>query len=78
MYEHINVYIYIYMGGCQNYGPFLDPYYSTAPNIQGTPKGIVIYIYIYMERERERSKTLGVGVVVSFWGSIPPAIEKGI
>ena len=21
------------MGGCQNYGPFLDPYYSTAPNI---------------------------------------------
>ena len=20
------------MGGCQNYGPFLDPYYSTAPN----------------------------------------------
>ena len=22
-----------YMGGCQNYGPFLGPYYSTAPNI---------------------------------------------
>ena len=22
-----------YMDGCQNYGPFLDPYYSTAPNI---------------------------------------------
>ena len=22
-----------YMGGCQNYGPFLDPYYNTAPNI---------------------------------------------
>ena len=21
------------MGGCQNYGPFLDPYYSTAPTI---------------------------------------------
>ena len=21
------------MGGCQNYGPFLGPYYSTAPNI---------------------------------------------
>ena len=21
------------MGGCQNYGPFLDPYYNTAPNI---------------------------------------------
>ena len=27
------VYIYIHMGGCQNYGPFLDPHYSTAPNI---------------------------------------------
>ena len=26
-------------GGCQNYGPFLDPYYNTAPNIQGTQKG---------------------------------------
>ena len=22
-----------YMGGCQNYGPFLGPYYSTAPII---------------------------------------------
>ena len=22
-----------YIGGCQNYGPFLDPYYDTAPNI---------------------------------------------
>ena len=22
-----------YMGGCQNYGPFLGPYYNTAPNI---------------------------------------------
>ena len=21
------------MGGCQNYGPFLAPYYNTAPNI---------------------------------------------
>ena len=27
-----------YMGGCQNFGPFLDPYYNTAPNITGTPK----------------------------------------
>ena len=26
------------MGGCQNYGPFLDPYYNTAPNIEGTQK----------------------------------------
>ena len=22
-----------YMGGCQNYGLFLDPHYNTAPNI---------------------------------------------
>ena len=21
------------VGGCQNYGPFFDPYYNTAPNI---------------------------------------------
>ena len=25
-----------HVGGCQNYGPFLDPYYNTAPNIKGT------------------------------------------
>ena len=31
-----------HMGGCQNYGPFLDPYYNTAPNIQGTQKGTII------------------------------------
>ena len=23
----------VYMGGCQNYGPFWGPYYSTAPTI---------------------------------------------
>ena len=23
----------VYMGGCQNYGPFLGPYYNMAPNI---------------------------------------------
>ena len=27
-----------YMGGYHNYGPFLDPYYNTAPNIYGTQK----------------------------------------
>ena len=26
------------MGGCQNYGPFVDPCYNTAPNMQDTPK----------------------------------------
>ena len=24
--------------GCRNYGPFLDPYYNTVPNILGYPK----------------------------------------
>ena len=23
--------VYMYMGGCQNYGPFLGSYYNTAP-----------------------------------------------
>ena len=32
----------IHMGGCQHYGPFLDPYYNTAPNISGTQKGAII------------------------------------
>ena len=27
-----------HVGGCQNYGPFLGPYYNTAPNILGYPK----------------------------------------
>ena len=27
------IYIYIYMGGCQNYGPFSEPYYYMAPNM---------------------------------------------
>ena len=31
-----------YMGGCQNYGPFLDLYYNTAPNMRGTQKGTII------------------------------------
>ena len=30
------------VGGCQNYGPFSDPYFNTAPNIQGTPKNIIL------------------------------------
>ena len=27
----------VYVGGCQNYGPFLGPYYNTRPNL-GDPK----------------------------------------
>ena len=26
-------YLCLHIGGCQNYGPFLGPYYSTAPII---------------------------------------------
>ena len=26
-----------YLGDCQNYGPFLGPYYNTGPNL-GDPK----------------------------------------
>ena len=32
----------IEIGGCQNYGPFLGPYYSMAPNISGTQEGTII------------------------------------
>ena len=36
------------MGGCQNYGPFLGPYYNTAPNISGTQKGTIILTTTHM------------------------------
>ena len=28
--------LFMHMGGCKNYGPFLGPDYNTAPIIQGT------------------------------------------
>ena len=31
--QSLYAYAILYMGGCQNDGPFLDPYYNTAPNI---------------------------------------------
>ena len=36
------------MAGCQNYGPFLDPFYNRAPNIKGTQKGIIIATSTHM------------------------------
>ena len=36
------------MGGCQKYGPFLGPYYNTAPNIQGTQRGTIILTTTHM------------------------------
>ena len=38
----------VYMGGCQNYGPFLGPYYNTAPDISGTQKGTIILTTTHM------------------------------
>ena len=36
---YLSLYVptYPYMGDCQNYGPFLGPYYYTGPNL-GDPK----------------------------------------
>ena len=46
------------VGGCQNYGPFLDPYYSTAPNIQGTEKGIIILTTTHVLAGRMRTQQI--------------------
>ena len=35
-------------GWLLKYGSFLDPYYNTAPNIQGAPKGTIILTTIHM------------------------------
>ena len=32
-YNGVHMDYRVYGGGCPNYGPFLDPYFSTAPNI---------------------------------------------
>ena len=37
-----------HMGGCQKYGPFLGPYYNTAPIIWGTQKGTFILTTTHM------------------------------
>ena len=50
-----------YMGGCQNYGPFLGPYYTTAPNIQGTQKGTIILTTIHITHYNMETTTSGSG-----------------
>ena len=40
----------LHLGGCQNYGPFLGPYYNTAPIIQGTPKGTIILTTTHLRK----------------------------
>ena len=61
------------MGGCENYGPFLDPVYSTAPNIQGTHKGTIILTTTHMrimEKKLETTILDYIGLtVLSFCGS---------
>ena len=37
-----------HIGGCQNYGPILEPYYNTAPNICCTQNGTKILITAYI------------------------------
>ena len=37
-----------YMGGCQNYGFFLGPYYNTARSIKGTQEGTIILTTTHM------------------------------
>ena len=44
------------MDGCQNQGPFLGPYYNTAPNIQGTQKGTLILTTTHMCPKRQGVK----------------------
>ena len=49
----MHIHIYIYMGGCQNHGPFLGSLNTRGRIIIGTQKGTTIlttthiYIYIY-------------------------------
>ena len=51
------------LGGCQNDGPFLDPFSNTAPNIQGTPKGIIILTATHIALKIMQSSRLEVA-----WG----------
>ena len=50
------------MGGCQNYGPFLGPYYNTAPIISGAQKGTLILTTTHMFEVR----FWGVGIGFRF------------
>ena len=48
--SYIYIYIHIYMGGCQNYGPFLGTLNIRGRIIVGTQKGTIILttIHIYV------------------------------
>ena len=51
-----------YVGGCQNYGHFLDPCFNTAPN-KGTQKGAIIIKNI-MEKKNGVSPELAVFITI--------------
>ena len=50
---HVSVCVRVYVGSCQNYGPFFCPYYNRAPIIWGTQKGTLIltrtHVYSYWQ-----------------------------
>ena len=52
-----------HVGGCQNNGPFLDPYYNTAPSIQGTQKGTIILTTTHVKTRFRAGATVVLGVV---------------
>ena len=62
------------MGGCQNYGPFLDPYYNTAPDIQGTQEGAIILTTTHTEMHRSAFKGLRLFALLSPCVAYKPGI----
>ena len=56
------------MGGCQNYGRFLDPYYDAVPDIQGTPKRIIILTATHIKALGRLQYGLSSAVVMGLWG----------
>ena len=48
------------MGGCQNYGPFLDPYYDTAPNLLNTQNGTIILTTTQTQKNVEHELSCAV------------------
>ena len=55
------------MGGCQNYGPFLGPYYNTAPNIWDIQTGAIILTTTHMSSMNCVSY-IAIGLLSGFTG----------
>ena len=41
------MYMYVHVGGCHSYGPFLDPCCNTAPTIQGTQTRTIVLTTVH-------------------------------